>query len=116
MTPKQKQALFTKIARDKMKIETLEERHSDSLDFPEVSVHEVRKGLEAAYEIGFAHGYKSARPQASPQALAAIVSYLQPATTNNAKVNAEIQRFAEQLAQMIGGWQEQGKLAQEVGL
>lgn len=37
-------------------IETLETRHSDSLDFHEVSVWSLRKMLEAAYEYGAAAG------------------------------------------------------------
>lgn len=40
------------IALDHLFIETLETRHSDSLDFHEVSVWGVKSALMAAYEAG----------------------------------------------------------------
>ena len=40
------------IARDILKLETLEERKSDSLDFHELSVWQVREALIAAYRAG----------------------------------------------------------------
>ena len=43
---------ITKIAMDRLGIETLETRHSDSLDFHEVSVWGLREMLMAAYEHG----------------------------------------------------------------
>jgi len=42
------------IARQHLDIETLEPRHSDSLDFHEVGVWGVRRALEAAYHAGIA--------------------------------------------------------------
>jgi hypothetical protein len=44
--------LLTQIALDHLFIETLETRHSDRLDFHEVSVWGVRSALMAAYEAG----------------------------------------------------------------
>lgn len=44
--------LFTKIAQEHLNFETLEERKSDSLDFKEVGVLNVRAALEAAYKAG----------------------------------------------------------------
>ena len=41
-------ALLTRIAHSKLRIETLESRRRDSLDFHEVSVWELRDALEAA--------------------------------------------------------------------
>jgi hypothetical protein len=43
---------FTAIAREHLRIETLETRRSDSLDFHDVSVWGVRDALEAAYKAG----------------------------------------------------------------
>jgi len=44
--------LFTDIAREHLRIATLETRHSDALDFHDVSVWGVRNALAAAYEAG----------------------------------------------------------------
>ena len=44
--------LLQQIALDHLFIETLETRHSDRLDFHEVSVWGVRSALLAAYEAG----------------------------------------------------------------
>jgi hypothetical protein len=44
--------LFTDIAREHLRIATLETRHSDSLDFHNVSVWGVKNALAAAYEAG----------------------------------------------------------------
>lgn len=44
--------IITKIAQEKLDIETLEERKSDSLDFHEVSVWGLKAALEAAYQAG----------------------------------------------------------------
>lgn len=41
------------IAKRFLRLETLEERRSDSLDFQEHGVWQVRKALEAAYDAGF---------------------------------------------------------------
>ena len=45
-------ALFEQIALDHLFIETLETRHSDSLDFHEVSVWAVKSALQAAFDAG----------------------------------------------------------------
>ena len=47
-----KDATIRDIARDLLGIETLEERKSDSLDFHEVAVWQVRDALAAAFEAG----------------------------------------------------------------
>lgn len=44
--------LFLDIAKEHFFVETLEERKSDSLDFHEVSVWNIKAALEAAYEAG----------------------------------------------------------------
>lgn len=40
------------IAREILDLETLETRNMDGLDFHELSVWEIRKALEAAYNAG----------------------------------------------------------------
>jgi hypothetical protein len=54
--------------------------------------------------------------QLSPNAVAAIVSYLQPVHTRDLKVNREIDWFAGRLAELIGGYERQSQLAEELGL
>jgi hypothetical protein len=44
--------LLTRIAREQLGIDTLEPRHSDGLDFHDLSVWQLRDALEAAYEAG----------------------------------------------------------------
>lgn len=46
------QTLFEQIALDHLFIETLDTRHSDSLDFHEVSVWAVKSALQAAFDAG----------------------------------------------------------------
>jgi hypothetical protein len=46
------------IARKVLLIETLETRHSDSLDFHEVAVWSVQRALQLAYEAGRAAAKK----------------------------------------------------------
>lgn len=45
-------ALFTRIAQKHLRIETLEIRNSDGLDFYDVSVWGVLDALQAAYDAG----------------------------------------------------------------
>jgi hypothetical protein len=54
-------ALFERIAHEVRLIETLDERHSDALDFHDLSVVTIRKALLAAYEAGRARGQERAR-------------------------------------------------------
>ncbi|NVJ25981.1 hypothetical protein HUW62_32645 [Myxococcus sp. AM011] len=44
--------VLERIAREEMGIETLKKRWSDSLDFHNVGVGELRNALEAAYQAG----------------------------------------------------------------
>jgi hypothetical protein len=54
-------AALKKIAKDILDLETVETRNSDSLDFHEHAVWEIRKALEAAYEAGRDAGRRSAK-------------------------------------------------------
>ena len=56
------------------------------------------------------------RDELSPQAVAAIVAYLQPVSTKDKGVNKEVMWFADKLTELLGGYHEQGRLAEEVGL
>jgi len=56
---------LTRIAQQHLRIETLESRHRDSLDFHEVSVLELRDALEAAYRAGIEQGRKDKKRNAS---------------------------------------------------
>ena len=51
-TPKSKAEMLTAIAQEHLNFETLEERKSDSLDFKDVGVLNVKAALEAAYAAG----------------------------------------------------------------
>lgn len=55
-------ALPTRIAQDELCIETLETRRSDSLDFCDLAVWQLREALKAAYEAGFEAGFQHAKP------------------------------------------------------
>ena len=48
--------LLAQIAKEHLFIETLETRHSDRLDFHDVSVWAVKSALEAAYAAGIEAG------------------------------------------------------------
>ena len=52
----------------------------------------------------------------SPQAVAAIIAYLQPAKTKDAKINREIEWFSEKLVEAVGGNAALNQLMDEVGL
>ena len=56
------------------------------------------------------------RENLSPHAVAAIASYLRTVRTSDEKVTREIQWFAEHLAKTLGGWDQQNRLAEELGL
>jgi len=57
---KNKNQLFTEIAKEHLNLETLETRNSDSLDFYDVSVWGIAAALEAAYQAGLNAGKRSA--------------------------------------------------------
>lgn len=53
--------LLTQIAQNKLGIETLETRKSDSLDFHDMAVWCLRDALEAAFNAGVEQGRKAAK-------------------------------------------------------
>jgi hypothetical protein len=52
----------------------------------------------------------------SPEAVASIVSHLQCARTNNQDVDRQVRWFAEELVKLLGGYEHQAQLAEELGL
>jgi len=52
----------------------------------------------------------------SPQAVAAIVAYLQPAKTDNTEVNRQLRWLAERLTELVGGPEQLDRLTDELGL
>jgi len=59
--------------------------------------------------------FKHIREQFSPEAVAAIAAWLQPASTNNPAVDRQIQWFIEQLVEMLGT-EQYNALCEELGL
>ena len=59
MNAKQRHNLLTQIAQQHLKVETLETRHSDSLDFHDVAIWQIQEALEAAFEAGRQTALKS---------------------------------------------------------
>ena len=56
------------------------------------------------------------RDALSPEAVATIACYARDVRTNDPNVNREVDWFADQLAEMLGGWPEQGRLMENLGL
>jgi hypothetical protein len=52
----------------------------------------------------------------SPQAVATIIAYLQPARVKDAKVQREVEWFGEELVKAVGGSAALNQLMDEVGL
>jgi flagellar biosynthesis/type III secretory pathway protein FliH len=53
-------AALTIIAQKELDLQTLNTRNSDSLDFKEQAVWQVKEALEQAYQKGLEEGYKTA--------------------------------------------------------
>jgi len=53
MNPIKELVVVEKIAARILKVDTLETRNSDALDFHELSVWRLRSALEAAYRAGY---------------------------------------------------------------
>ncbi len=73
------QAILNAIAREHLRIDTLESRHSDRLDFHDCGVAGLRDALAAAYAAGRRHGRKP-RPAAAEEAHGDLVLTKKPAT------------------------------------
>ena len=60
--------------------------------------------------------FDAIREQLSPEAVAAIASCLQINRTNNPEVDRQVRWFHDQLCQLLGGYEQQARLAEELGL
>jgi len=60
--------------------------------------------------------FDAVREQLSPHAVAAIASCLQINRTNNPQVDQQVRWFHDQLCQLVGGYEQQSRLAEELGL
>jgi len=60
--------------------------------------------------------FEAVREQLSPEAVASIVSHLQGARTNNQDVDRQVRWFADELVKLLGGYEQQAQLAEELGL
>ena len=60
--------------------------------------------------------FDAIREQISPEAVASIVSHLQGASTNNQDVDRQVRWFADELVKLLGGYEQQAQLAEELGL
>jgi len=85
---------LAEIARDVLGIETLETRTSDEAD--------ARRDWLS--------------DNLTPQAVATIVSFLQPVRTDDQDVDEEVRWFAGPLVGALGGYEAQSRLAEEAGL
>ena len=52
MNSKKLNQLMTQIAQQHLRLETLETRHSDGLDFHDIAVWQIESALRAAFEAG----------------------------------------------------------------
>lgn len=60
--------------------------------------------------------FDAIREQLSPEAVASIVAYLQPAHTNNQDVDRQVRWFAAELTKLVGGNEHLTTLMEELGL
>ena len=60
--------------------------------------------------------FEAIREQLSPHAVASIASHLQGARTNNQDVDRQVHWFTEELCRLLGGYEQQNRLAEEMGL
>ena len=114
---------FETIAREQLQIETLETRKHDSLDFHTVSVWEVKKALEAAYNAGRDAAGETElvsvmRENFTPHAVALIAAKQQPCYAKGPDAE-EAERasawFAEQIIKLLGT-EQYNALCDELGL
>lgn len=52
MTPQTLERVLQRIAQEHLSVQTLRTRHSDDLDFHDLSVWRLRAALQAAFEAG----------------------------------------------------------------
>jgi len=60
--------------------------------------------------------FDALRDNLSPHAIAGVVSCLRINRTNNGDVDRQVHWFAEELTKLLGGYEQQTRLAEEIGL
>jgi hypothetical protein len=60
--------------------------------------------------------WEGLRDRLSPEAFATIVFFLQPAHTSVPRVDREVEWFSGKLVELLGGHEQQSRLAEELGL
>lgn len=88
--------LFTAIAKEHLRIETLEPRLSDSLDVHDVSVWGVHAALEAAYKAGA----KAERDSFRRSALTVLENFIEKAGDLYAAIDGVTDEFNDELHAM----------------
>ena len=99
--------LFTAIAKEHLRIETLEIRRSDSLDFHDVSVWGIRAALEAAYEAGANAERRSLRRST----LTVLENFIEKAGDLYAAIDGVTDEFHDELCAMTRSSDAAVKLA-----
>jgi len=125
------QTTLAQIAKKHLRVETLEVRNRDALDFPEVGVWGLKSALQAAHAAGWADAVAAAksapaidadamlnalRENLSPLAVTSIAAHLYAAYTKSPEVDDEVRRFADQLVKLLGGNNAYARLMDEVGV
>ena len=62
MNSKKLTQLMTQIAQQHLRLETLETRHSDGLDFHDIAVWQIESALRAAFEAGRQDALNNSNP------------------------------------------------------
>ena len=91
---------------------TRERKHPDTYE-AEINGKKVRVTVPENDESEL---FEAVREQISPEAVASIVSHLQGARTNNQDVDRQVRWFADELVKLLGGYEQQAQLAEELGL
>ncbi len=60
--------------------------------------------------------FAAVREQLSPEAVAIIITYLQPARSNNPEANRQVRWFMDELTNLLGGVKRHAELMDELGL
>jgi len=116
------------IAKEHLRMETLEERKRDALDFKEIAVWEAKRALRAAYNAGrenvtlvspatdAAAMMACLRENLYCEAVASIAANIRGASTNDPDVDEQVRWFADQLIELLGGHDAYARLMGELGL
>ncbi len=71
-------ALLLEVAKLHLKVDTLETRNSDRLDFQDCHVANLKRALLNAYTLGIENGYKDGYENGQSDAAIATTNFLYP--------------------------------------